>query len=532
MPLICVVCNEVLERVARGGLHTCKSRVKWQCSKCGQIRSTLYGDHQRCPSIHKHASPLQPELAAEGNVRMARQERPPLAESLGRRVAPVARDDVPDSLWLDTFISKLGFEYFNRLQIVDVNNLQCARPMNLVSARWDEPELTMNKEMALCLSKKSKIKMLEQKWITAPPPPPPHVDALIERRNERISCDAIEDEDGRYAALKSSFLRSKRRPHYGLMLPNVDAQSFPFEPSTWQTVQHCSHQVAAFVSGLMDQTTTASTSTSASVASVESLEALEQDRRILSYDDLMDRKQLPFIGGFGSRGLQVYYKSNLAYTPLHDEIGHSQAVNLMLKSSVGVAFWFGVHLTDMSEQYTRRQILNFMMFEKEKNENCVFDMIRDWIDSGVRVWLCVQTPGTAVVSGTFNAPAHMVLTLGERVTQIAWNQGFSVRGMISCLEFWRNQTETDLNSGAATRKILPCLRLQQKNIPIGLEHELQVIRRQLEKDKTVHRGLEFIECRGEDDRICSKCQDPVDLFAVKNPSLEVICYECFRDSEV
>eukprot|EP00742_Colponemidia_sp_Colp-10_P033701 GILJ01046496.1.p1 GENE.GILJ01046496.1~~GILJ01046496.1.p1 ORF type:complete len:103 (+),score=8.45 GILJ01046496.1:123-431(+) len=76
---------------------------------------------------------------------------------------------------------------------------------------------------------------------------------------------------------------------------------------------------------------------------------------------MIDTGRLPVISGFGFQGLQVYYKSNVAFTPLHDEIGYCEAVNLMLKSSVGVAFWLGVHLSDMHEQHSRQQTIDFMV---------------------------------------------------------------------------------------------------------------------------------------------------------------------------
>ncbi len=61
-------------------------------------------------------------------------------------------------------------------------------------------------------------------------------------------------------------------------------------------------------------------------------------------------------------------------------------------------------------------------------------VLSQWMEDGVPLWYCVQTPGAAVYAPSATRGAgHIVLTLGPNVVHTAWNAAVSVAAFRECL---------------------------------------------------------------------------------------------------
>eukprot|EP00743_Colponemidia_sp_Colp-15_P009497 GILK01010385.1.p1 GENE.GILK01010385.1~~GILK01010385.1.p1 ORF type:complete len:511 (-),score=56.15 GILK01010385.1:688-2010(-) len=421
----------------------------------------------------------------------------------------MAANDIPDvatnSLaprlhrYVDVFRKRLGEVYFAKLHLVDrANELRCERPLNLVCSKsWTNVQHVTNADMARSIANHVDIDMFAHTW-----------------RNDSILVQRVE---ANRASVLSDSLLAKKRARYGIMVPNVGNDIFEFDRNVWNGFQASAREISSTISALKRH---------AQPTSVDGSEARFQDSLVSSYDEMQEKGWLPALGGFGISGLQLYLKDQLAYTPLHSEIGCCEATNFMLHNSGGLAFWIGVHLSQLEQFYSKQELAGFSTYEKDGN--LVFQRIREWLDKGVDVWLAIQAPGYAVHSGTFNCPAHLVLTLGQRVTQIAWNHGISARGMTSCLDFWKGHEETTANNGTSTRKILPCLRLQ-RHMDIGLGNELKAVLQRRAEEAKKYPSMRFRLCAGHDRLFCHLCEDLIDLIEVstdEDPTSHT-CFECY-----
>eukprot|EP00742_Colponemidia_sp_Colp-10_P009814 GILJ01010737.1.p1 GENE.GILJ01010737.1~~GILJ01010737.1.p1 ORF type:complete len:366 (-),score=30.09 GILJ01010737.1:419-1516(-) len=278
-----------------------------------------------------------------------------------------------------------------------------------------------------------------------------------------VMCEYVEKDERSAALLEdaSAVYAKKGFGKKGLMVSNIDSSIFPFatrHDSMHRSIKNLAKDVALFIGRCREL-----------AANKDPLERSRQNEDcLLDFDGLVDDGVMPNIGGFGSSGVQVYVKRRFTFTPLHDEIGNSEAVNLMAADSGnGLAIWIGVSLDELCAKYGFQALLRFMKTtapSPNPKKWAVVKMIQRWIKDGIHLFAALQIPGYAVQSGTRQC-AHLVLTFGDNIYQVAWNNSLSAKGIMASLAFWRYVLEfegrtfglvkQDGNGGSLTRAVLP-----------------------------------------------------------------------------
>lgn len=153
----------------------------------------------------------------------------------------------------------------------------------------------------------------------------------------------------------------------------------------------------------------------------------------------------------------------------------------MRKSSVGAAIWIMWWTGDVGKVMTIADLVKRYYAEgSTKNVNSKIRgksvnpvrMLKTLLNAGVPLYYVVQTPGDIVVSpASTRGAAHMVFSYGD-LTQVAWNHSFTVDAWRSCLGMYKGINE-ERNSGAATRRVIPCLRIQHHlGLDLGLKEDI------------------------------------------------------------
>ena len=76
---------------------------------------------------------------------------------------------------------------------------------------------------------------------------------------------------------------------------------------------------------------------------------------------------------------------------------------------------------------------------------------------GLQPSMQVQTPGTCIYSPSGRGSAHIVITVGSWVEQIAINYSMSAAGLVSAVNFWNGVDPLLHNSALATRCVIPMI---------------------------------------------------------------------------
>lgn len=161
-------------------------------------------------------------------------------------------------------------------------------------------------------------------------------------------------------------------------------------------------------------------------------------------------------------------------------------------------------------------------------------MIQKWIKDGIQLFAVLQTPGYAVQSGTRQC-AHLVLTFGENIYQVAWNNSLSPKGIMASLAFWRYVWEfegrfglvkQDGNGGSLTRAVLPLYRFQETH-NVGLGDEVDRLRRDVAHLQRKSKRFSYERNNAKETTYCQICQRMLDLFRVAwLPTRQMICVSC------
>jgi len=179
------------------------------------------------------------------------------------------------------------------------------------------------------------------------------------------------------------------------------------------------------------------------------------------------------VPGFGCRGVQVFLKQGLCVTMLHDEIGWCSALNYMSIRSRGAALWLGLNMHKASVKLSKddlRRLINATSFN-------LSDFLSKLRKLGLSPSMQLQTPGTCIYSPNGTGSAHIVLTVGSWVEQVAINYSLSPSGLRAANMFWEYVDPLLHNSALATRCVLPLLWLQeQKGWELGVGEQLRVLR--------------------------------------------------------
>jgi len=182
------------------------------------------------------------------------------------------------------------------------------------------------------------------------------------------------------------------------------------------------------------------------------------------------------IGGFGTTAAQLYVKAGFTCTMLHDELCWSSAVNYMLRGSVGTALWIAFNLNEVMPLmgHDKATLLEYM----ETSDVAIFvRQLWAWRTDLPSLTFAWQTPGTTVYSPSGHGSAHLVITAGHLIEQVAWNRAFSETGVRACLEFWQDFEPVPFNCGLATLYVVPCLALQYRSqLHFGCDTYLERLR--------------------------------------------------------
>lgn len=132
---------------------------------------------------------------------------------------------------------------------------------------------------------------------------------------------------------------------------------------------------------------------------------------------------------------------------------------------------------------------------------------------GLQPSMQVQTPGTCIYSPSGRGSAHIVITVGSWVEQIAINYSMSAAGLVSAVKFWDGVDPLLHNSALATRCVIPMLWLaQHRRWDLGQE-----IADQLSVLSTLVRA---VKREGQHAVVFRDFDDPNDV--------ELTCASCFK----
>lgn len=193
----------------------------------------------------------------------------------------------------------------------------------------------------------------------------------------------------------------------------------------------------------------------------------------IDWDQVLQKQNT--ISGFGTNGIQLYVKCGFTITLLHDELLWSNAVNVMTSHSKGCSLWISFDAIDACQYFTIPQISEMM------ESHNVFTLVKALVNSGINLSYFYQTPGTMVESPVGNGSMHIVITHGDYIEQLAFNNLFSVEGGQRCLWFWKNQPIVEYNSARASRFVIPCLKMQSMGYDLGLQGDIEAIERDIIK---------------------------------------------------
>jgi hypothetical protein len=140
------------------------------------------------------------------------------------------------------------------------------------------------------------------------------------------------------------------------------------------------------------------------------------------------------LGGDGTtaQNLQIYIKKGLAFTPAHDELNWSCALNRMMSGSRGVALWIGFNLHEARAKGINT--IRLLAPETTGTETDIRSTVRMLARHKVKIHASFQRPDKqqTVVSSEGNGDVHMVLAVGDSVA-IAWNLRFLPQAMRRCV---------------------------------------------------------------------------------------------------
>jgi hypothetical protein len=149
------------------------------------------------------------------------------------------------------------------------------------------------------------------------------------------------------------------------------------------------------------------------------------------------------------------------------------------------------------------------------------------VKAGVKVWYCLQTPGTMVCSpSTPKGACHLVVSKGPVLIHSAWNSKTSLAAFSQCLHLFPSPPDDDGNDASITRKVLPVKRMQRLGLNLGLEaecmqDELLAEAASYHQKRVRHYTLEPLE-----QDYCIPCGRVVDLLSIDN-----LCAACFAEQQ-
>jgi len=145
----------------------------------------------------------------------------------------------------------------------------------------------------------------------------------------------------------------------------------------------------------------------------------------------------------------------------------------MTSRSRGAALWVGLNMHKASVKWSKTKIRSLI----DARSFNLADFLTQLEKSGLQPSMQVQLPGTCIYSPSGRGSAHIVITVGEWVEQVAINHSFSPQGLVRATAFWDGAEPLLHNSALATRCVVPMMWLQKhkKGFELGLEEQIRVI---------------------------------------------------------
>lgn len=170
------------------------------------------------------------------------------------------------------------------------------------------------------------------------------------------------------------------------------------------------------------------------------------------------------LSGFGSSKVQLYGKTIVTDTALHDEIADSAAVNYSTLSSRGMSVWVGCCPRDLMGRVAaadRPRLLERFHAMISTDGFSYAELLTLVLSTGTVPRVVFQLPGETVVTPSGMGAAHAVLGVGSQMLNLAINLSTSPSACDAALSFWEDYPAVLFNSSLATRTIFPGMWLKE-----------------------------------------------------------------------
>jgi hypothetical protein len=239
----------------------------------------------------------------------------------------------------------------------------------------------------------------------------------------------------------------------------------------------------------------------------------------------------PPLDGFGIGGLQVYFKRGTGISWIHDELLWCSALNYMLKDSKGCTLWIAIGLNDLKQTLSMMDIDDLF---RRQNIMQVGKLLDTLIKSGTRIEYIFQKPGQCVSSPPGCGAAHLVISDGILITQLAWNYSFTMPGALECLAFWGERDKSfghlSLDNGSmATRVVVPLYTMEMNGYDLNLKDKIRYYEDRIKQLKQSHPNQNYVieENPGTSGSYCPKCLFRQDWLRINNE-----CIHCYLNTSI
>jgi hypothetical protein len=238
----------------------------------------------------------------------------------------------------------------------------------------------------------------------------------------------------------------------------------------------------------------------------------------------------PPLDGFGIEGAQLYFKHGLSVTWLHDEIMWCSALNYMTKESIGCALWIAVGLNDLKQTLSIMEIDELFQRKPILKVGTLLDTL---IKSGAYIEFAFQKPGQMISSPPGNGAAHIVISEGPLLTQLAWNSTFTIPGLMDCLSFWGERDRSfghisPSNGSMATQVVVPLFTMELNGYPLGLKDKIAAYQLMIAQLQQAHpeNTYSIEEHPATQISHCDRCLHRQDWIRLNDQ-----CIHCYFDQE-
>ena len=151
------------------------------------------------------------------------------------------------------------------------------------------------------------------------------------------------------------------------------------------------------------------------------------------------------------------------------------------------------------------------------------------IKSNTYIEYVFQKPGQYIVSPPGNGAAHIVISTGPLLVQLAWNLSFTIPGGLQSLSFWcdryENYGHASLNNGSqATQSVVPLYTMQHNGYDFNLQDRITHYHNSIKQLRQLHpsRRYDVQVSSSSTDGQCKHCLFRQDWLLINNR-----CIHCY-----